>query len=366
MGAIESDRHSVNSPFSSRETRSELTWDLGGGSSRLILHADGSRTGRAVAVAEHLWPAGSTGGLHSHRLEDEGFYVIEGELEVSFPDLHKSFKAGPGQFLWQPRLTRHNYRVSDRGPVRVLQFVVPGTDLMPGFFADVAAGRAIETSDQWGPADYGIDFSETSRPTTLNQQLLEPGAFAGATPLQSRADSAREKRDLVTFQQVSNRPFASDPTESEVMQVGRGMMTDVGMVFHAFGFQTGNTFGLIEINWGPGDVAGPHVHHLEDEGFYVLDGELTLHVMGAGTIPARAGDFVWAPRGIPHYYAVTGERGARVLVFEVPGGTLIDFFYRSATEGRGENIESDEGLQEFVEWSSRNFGIDFFDPALFE
>jgi hypothetical protein len=62
---------------------------------------------------------------------------------------------------------------------------------------------------------------------------------------------------------------------------------------------------------------------------------------------------------------VTGEKGARVLVFEVPGGTLMDFFYRTAVEGRGADIESDQDLQEFVEWTSRNFGIDFMDPDLF-
>jgi quercetin dioxygenase-like cupin family protein len=366
MGTVESANHPVNSPFTSRDVRKEINWSLGGEQSRLIVHADGNRTGGAVAVAEHHWAAGSAGGFHSHRLEDEGFYVIEGELEVAMPNHGESFKVGPGEFLWQPRLSRHDYKVSDDGPARVLQFLVPGGDLLPGFFADIADGRSLETIGEWGPDDYGVDFYEGSELATLNQQLLDKAKFAGQTPLRPQAGTVLPAGGLVPFQQVSNKPFKSDPSHSEVMQVGRGMMTDVRMIFHAFGFQTGNTFGLIEIDWGPGDVAGPHVHHLEDEGFYVLEGELTMHVMGAGQIPARAGDFVWAPRGVPHYYSVTGERGARVLVFEVPGGTLIDFFYRSATEGRGEDIESDEGLAEFADWSSRNFGVDFFDPELFE
>jgi mannose-6-phosphate isomerase-like protein (cupin superfamily) len=343
--------HPTSEPFSSKDNTREISWSLGGEPSRLIVHADGQRTGGAVTVAEHHWDAGSAGGLHSHGLEDEGFYVIEGELTVNMPDLGESYEVGPGEFLWHPRLNRHDYAVSEAGPARLLQFLVPGGDLVPGFFADIEAGRSLDDVLSWGKQDYGVDFYEGSEPPTVNQQLLAAATAADPTPQSP--------------QPVSNKPFKSDPTQSEIMQIGRGMMTDVRMIFHAFGFQTGNTFGLIEIEWGPGDVAGPHVHHLEDEGFFVLEGELTMHVAGAGQIPARAGEFVWAPRGIPHYYSVTGERGARVLVFEVPGGTLIDFFYRAATEARGADIESDQDLQRFVEWSSENFGIDFMDPDTF-
>lgn len=357
--------HPTNEPFTSKDSRSEISWSLGGEPSRLLVHAEGSRTGGAVAVAEHHWPAGSAGGLHSHGLEDEGFYVIEGELTVSMPDLGESYEVGPGEFLWHPRLSRHDYAVSEAGPARLLQFLVPGGDLVPGFFADIERGRSLDDVVAWGKADYGVDFYEGSEPASVNQRLLAGAASAGPTPLSLQAGTGLPGRGLIPFQPVSNKPFKSDPAKSEVMQIGRGMMTDVRMVFHAFGFQTGNTFGLIEIDWGPGDVAGPHVHHLEDEGFFVLEGELTMHVAGVGQIPARAGEFVWAPRGIPHYYSVTGEKGARVLVFEVPGGTLMDFFYRTATEGHGAEIESDEDLQRFVEWTSRNFGIDFMDPEMF-
>lgn len=357
--------HPTSEPFTSKDNTKEIAWSLEGEPSRLIVHASGEQTGRAVTVAEHIWPAGSLGGLHSHALEDEGFYVLEGELTVTMPDLGETYGVGPGEFLWHPRLSRHTYAVSERGQARVLQFLVPGTELVPGFFADIERGRAPAEIVDWAAADYGVSFYEGPEPSRLDQQLLAAAKATGPTPLVQGPGVAAEDGGLIPFQPVSNKPFKSDPTKSELMQIGRGMMTDVRMVFHAFGFQTGNTFGLIEIFWGPGDVAGPHVHHLEDEGFFVLEGELTMHVAGAGQIPARAGEFVWAPRGVPHYYSVTGEKGARVLVFEVPGGSLIDFFYRGATEGRGAEIESDEGLQRFVEWTSTNFGIDFMDPEMF-
>ncbi len=61
-----------------------------------------------------------------------------------------------------------------------------------------------------------------------------------------------------------------------------------------------------------------HVHHREDEVFYVLQGQVTFEV-GKEKLPASAGDFVFAPRDIPHRFAVASEE-ARMLVLVVPGG----------------------------------------------
>jgi quercetin dioxygenase-like cupin family protein len=61
-----------------------------------------------------------------------------------------------------------------------------------------------------------------------------------------------------------------------------------------------------------------HVHHREDEAFWVLEGEVTFEV-GGKTIEASAGDFVFGPRDIPHRYEV-GEAGSRMLFALTPGG----------------------------------------------
>ena len=52
-----------------------------------------------------------------------------------------------------------------------------------------------------------------------------------------------------------------------------------------------------------------HVHHNEDEWFYVLEGELTIWVAGQ-TVVAAAGSFVFGPRDVPHTFVVSSERGA--------------------------------------------------------
>lgn len=82
--------------------------------------------------------------------------------------------------------------------------------------------------------------------------------------------------------------------------------------------QTGGALSVIEITEPP-DMAGPlHVHHREDEGFWILAGSATFEV-GETTIEASAGDFVFGPRGIPHRYSV-GPDGCRMLFVMTPGG----------------------------------------------
>jgi hypothetical protein len=68
----------------------------------------------------------------------------------------------------------------------------------------------------------------------------------------------------------------------------------------------------VEMQMTPGDQPPLHVHHREDEGFAVLDGELTLFQPGR-SVTLRAGEVAVAERGVPHCY-LAGPHGARVLV----------------------------------------------------
>ena len=76
---------------------------------------------------------------------------------------------------------------------------------------------------------------------------------------------------------------------------------------------TGGRVAVIEHLAGQ-DAGSPlHVHHREDEWFYVLDGELTIWVDGQ-VIPAPAGSFVYGPRNTPHTFTVSSPEGARFLL----------------------------------------------------
>ncbi|HEY4429061.1 MAG TPA: quercetin 2,3-dioxygenase [Solirubrobacteraceae bacterium] len=58
-----------------------------------------------------------------------------------------------------------------------------------------------------------------------------------------------------------------------------------------------------------------HVHHREDEWFYVIEGELMFWV-GGQVIDAPAGSFVYGPRDIPHTFVVSSDEARFLLVTE--------------------------------------------------
>ena len=82
--------------------------------------------------------------------------------------------------------------------------------------------------------------------------------------------------------------------------------------------QSGGLISIVEITEPPFAEAPLHVHHKEDEGFWVLDGTVRFEVGGVDT-EAGPGDFAFGPRDIPHRYAV-GPSGCRMLFILTPGG----------------------------------------------
>jgi quercetin dioxygenase-like cupin family protein len=92
---------------------------------------------------------------------------------------------------------------------------------------------------------------------------------------------------------------------------------------------TDGRYGLVDMIEVPaGDMPPLHVHDRHDEGFLLLDGELTLFLPGR-EITLRPGEYTLAPRGVPHCYRV-GEAGARWLVISTPAG--FEQFVRDVSE----------------------------------
>ena len=60
-------------------------------------------------------------------------------------------------------------------------------------------------------------------------------------------------------------------------------------------------------------IAPLHVHHSDDEAWYVLDGELGFR-LGDEVVLAAAGSAVVAPRGTPHTYWNAGSIEARYIL----------------------------------------------------
>ncbi len=90
-------------------------------------------------------------------------------------------------------------------------------------------------------------------------------------------------------------------------------------IIHATGKETKGKFCMIELFATKQGSPPWHIHHREDEGFYIIEGELTIHV-GADTYHAKAGDFLVAPKNIPHTYVVESKGHARILMICWPSG----------------------------------------------
>ena len=82
--------------------------------------------------------------------------------------------------------------------------------------------------------------------------------------------------------------------------------------------QTAGAFGLIE-QLAPVGRTPYHVHHAEEESFYILEGELEFISEGRRFVGGPGG-YVFLPRDIPHGFRVIGASTARFLVLTTPGG----------------------------------------------
>jgi quercetin dioxygenase-like cupin family protein len=89
-------------------------------------------------------------------------------------------------------------------------------------------------------------------------------------------------------------------------------------VIKATAADTAGQMTIVEMTEPPGAAAPLHVHHREDEAFWILEGDVTIEV-GDTTIEASAGDYAFGPRDIPHRYTV-GPNGCRMLFICTPGG----------------------------------------------
>ena len=95
--------------------------------------------------------------------------------------------------------------------------------------------------------------------------------------------------------------------------------------FLATGEDTNCKYALIEALVGPGGGPPPHVHSREEEGFYILEGEITFFV-GDQRLVASAGVFANMPLGIPHSFKNESGQPAKMLISVAPAGLEQMFF----------------------------------------
>lgn len=115
-------------------------------------------------------------------------------------------------------------------------------------------------------------------------------------------------------------PTLRKPTEGRAIAV-------VGDVYRflATGEDTDGKYAQWEAIVPPGGGPPPHVHSREDEGFYILEGEITFQI-GEERAVATAGMFANISVGTPHSFRNESDKPARMLISVAPAGLEQMFF----------------------------------------
>jgi quercetin dioxygenase-like cupin family protein len=134
-------------------------------------------------------------------------------------------------------------------------------------------------------------------------------------------------------------------------------------IIHVSGEQTNGHYSLVELYATKEGEVPWHVHHREDEAFYVIEGELSFYV-GDQVRKAKPGDFVFAPRDVPHMYTVDSPGQARILMFFSPAG--FENFVRATSTPASTIVPPPPAtisidLNQVAELAEQ-FGAEFVDP----
>src|SRR5438128_8459193 len=116
------------------------------------------------------------------------------------------------------------------------------------------------------------------------------------------------------------KPIIRTPAEGRTVAV-------VGDVYRflATGEDTNGKYALWEAIVPPGGGPPPHVHSREEEGFYVLEGEITFLISDKRLV-AGAGTFANMPVGTLHSFKNESNRPAKMLISVAPAGLEKMFF----------------------------------------
>ena len=198
-----------------------------------------------------------------HRLHNDLFYVLAGELTLLIGPDQEERALPPGTLVLAPPLVVHGFRNAADQELRYLNFHAPG-----GGFAAFLRGE-------------------------------EPG-FDSEDPL---ADGGRSASDgyAGTGEVLLDRP-----------ELRVALLCDVEEI------------AIVEVRASGGGAPPLHFHERHVESFYVLDGELGL-TAGGEELVAGQGSWVQVPPGVTHTFGPAGSREARFLNVHSPSCGFGEF-----------------------------------------
>jgi len=256
-----------------------------------LLSGDDTAEHLAVSLSR-LHPGGGTP-PHIHRREDEGFYVLEGEVTFLYGD--QLLRAGPGTFVWGGRGVIHGFKCTSSTPGKMLMMV------SPTHFSKFAAGFARP----------GDDFNNP--PPVTEETLGKVLATAPQFGIEMKLD-----HPLPNVATVAAGPMKRLWVMGEQVN------------YLATSNETAGAFTIVELITAPAGGPPPHTHTAQDEIFYIVDGQHEV-LLGDKIETAGPGDLVFIPRGTRHRYSNAGSKPGKLLSIHTPGG-FEKFFDEVGTE----------------------------------
>jgi quercetin dioxygenase-like cupin family protein len=219
---------------------------------------------------------------HIHRREDEGFYILEGEMTFLYGD--QMVRAGPGAFVWGPRDVIHRFQCTSKTPAKMVLMVSPtqfldfamtlaepATDFMsPPELSPAKIGQLMQVAPQ-----YGIEMKPEHVLPVVVSDAKQP-----------------KKRLWVMGESVSYLATAED---------------------------TNGAFTISEIGTAPNGGPPPHTHLHQDEFFYVIEGDHEF-LIGDKVELLHPGDACSIPAGVVHRFSNKSATRGRLLDIHTPGG----------------------------------------------
>jgi mannose-6-phosphate isomerase-like protein (cupin superfamily) len=178
--------------------------------------------------------------------------------------------------------------------------------------------------------------------------------------MSSTEDRARTGPMLDAQEEAQSRTFAHEPGEGEALW-WLGMLATIKTTAE----QTGGQYSVVEILAPEGYGSVVHVHHREDEGFYILEGEMTIYV-GDQRIKAHPGSYLFGPKDVPHAFTVESGPARLLFVFSPAGleGLIREMGEpaRSLTVPSQPEEEPDEAEMERMAAIGARYGAEILGP----
>ncbi len=125
--------------------------------------------------------------------------------------------------------------------------------------------------------------------------------------------------------------------------------------------KTDGAFSLIHLTHQYGEATPLHIHHNQDEAFFVLNGDVR-GICGDTEWEASGGAFIWLPRGLAHAFQAVSELPLELLVMSIPGG--FDAFVAEAGTPVGSVTEApDQDPVALIEIAARH-GMEILGPPV--